>query len=157
MARNSRVKTKQGSKNRSHEHKTRPEKIRNKNIHVRAGSIQISIQFAVSPESPRNTRNITLSLLVLQTNTNFEPPTHPAQIERGLVVLPQGPTDREFFKLASSILRVRQHPRDSETRSSHSCSTPDAPRSRFYTARPIFGRHPPYQKDRPAICTLIYS
>ena len=92
--------------------------------------------------SPRNTRDITLSLLVLQTNTNFEPPTHPAQTERGLVVLPRRPTDREFFKLASSILRVRQHPRDSKTRSSHSCSTPDASRSRFYTARPIFGRHP---------------
>ena len=104
--------------------------------------------------SPRNTRNITLALLVLQTNTNFEPPTHPAQTERGLVVLPRRPTDREFFKLASSILRVRQHPRDSKTRPSHSCSTPDAPRSRFYTARPIFGRHPPYQKDRIAICTL---
>ena len=82
--------------------------------------------------------------------------THPAQTERGLVVLPRRPTDREFFKLASSILRVRQHPRDSKTRSSHSCSTPDALRSRFYTARPIFGRHPPYQKDRPAICTLMY-
>ena len=106
--------------------------------------------------SPRNTRDITLSLLVLQTNTNFEPPTHPAQTERGLVVLPRRPTDREFFKLASSILRVRQHPRDSKTRPSHSCSTPDASRSRFIQ-RPIFGRHPPYQKDRPAICTSIYS
>ena len=70
---------------------------------VALAPFHISIHVAVSLKSPRNTQDITLSLLVLQTNTNFEPPTHPAQTERGLVVLPQGPTDREFFKLASSI------------------------------------------------------